>query len=165
MKKLVFAVMLACVSVVPAMADKVSTAETAEFKALVDKCAAAWATLKPDNVAPLYAKDADLVYFDLAPLKYTGWAEYDKGVRQVFASFETLALTPGTDLKVSKSGKVAWTTGTMHATAKMKGTTAPMELDARQTLIWEKREGKWVIIHEHLSAPLPPGPEGAPKSE
>jgi ketosteroid isomerase-like protein len=47
----------------------------------------------------------------------------------------------------------------------MKGAPDPMEMDARQTLIWEKREGKWAIIHEHNSAPLPPGPGSTPKSE
>ena len=166
MKKLMFAALLVCVSVLPAMADKVTTAETAEFKALIDKSATAWSSLNPDNAAALYAKDADLVYYDLAPLKYTGWSEYDKGVRQVFAGFETLMLTPGSDLKVSRAGKVAWTTVTYHAAVKMKGTATPMELDARQTLIWEKRDGKWLIVHEHISAPLPPGPEaGAAKSE
>jgi ketosteroid isomerase-like protein len=30
-----------------------------------------------------------------------------------------------------------------------------MEVDGRHTAIWEKHGGKWLIAHEHLSAPLP----------
>jgi ketosteroid isomerase-like protein len=29
-----------------------------------------------------------------------------------------------------------------------------MDLDVRHTAIWEKRGGKWLIVHEHVSAPL-----------
>ena len=166
MKKLMLSAMLVCVSALPAMADKVTTTEAAEFKVLIERSAAAWSSLNPDNVAPFYAKDADLVFYDLAPLKYLGWTEYDTGVRKVFAGFENLKMAPGNDLMVSRSGKVAWTTVTYHATVKMKGAATPMEMDARQTLIWEKRDGKWLIVHEHISAPLPPGPEAAaPKTE
>lgn len=158
MKRFALAALLMCVSIVPAMADKVTPAEMAEFKALIDRSATAWSTLNPDNVSPLYAKDADLVFYDLAPLKYVGWSEYDKGVRAVFAGFESLALTPGSDLKVTRQGKIAWTTVTMHAAVKMKA-GGPMEMDARQTLIWEKRDGKWVIVHEHISTPMPEEPK------
>jgi len=28
-------------------------------------------------------------------------------------------------------------------------------IDGRHTAVWEKRNGKWLIVHEHLSAPLP----------
>jgi ketosteroid isomerase-like protein len=30
-----------------------------------------------------------------------------------------------------------------------------MELDARHTAIWERRGGKWLVVHEHISVPLP----------
>jgi ketosteroid isomerase-like protein len=30
-----------------------------------------------------------------------------------------------------------------------------MEVDGRHTAIWEKRGAKWLIVHEHVSAPLP----------
>ena len=30
-----------------------------------------------------------------------------------------------------------------------------MEVDCRHTAIWEKGGGKWLIVHEHVSAPLP----------
>jgi len=125
-----------------------------EFKALIDRYSSAWSSLDPNNAAPLYAKDADLVFYDIAPLKYSGWAEYDQGVRKVLGGFETLKLTPNNDLKVTRRGNIAWTTVTHHLSAKLKG-GGPMESDVRQTVIWEKRNGKWLIVHEHFSAPMP----------
>jgi ketosteroid isomerase-like protein len=126
----------------------------AEFKTLIDRYYAAWSSLNPDNAAPLYAKDADLVFYDIAPLKYTGWADYAKGVRNVLGGFESLKVTPLNDLKVTRRGNIAWTTVTFHMSAKQKG-GGQMEMDGRHTAIWEKRGGTWLIVHEHFSAPLP----------
>ena len=126
----------------------------ADFKALVDKYCAGWGSLDPDKAAPLYAKDPDLVFFDVTPLKFTGWPEYAASTREHFATFESLKLTPAGDLKVTQRGTVAWTTSTIHIDLKQKGANEPMGLDVRQTLIWEKRGPEWLIVHEHFSAPM-----------
>lgn len=153
--KLIFAAsVLMCLMVAIAVGQKVSKDNDAEFKTLIDRYYTAWSSLNPDNAAPMYAKDADLVFYDIAPLKYSGWAEYDKGVRNVLAGFESMKLTANNDLRVSRRGNIAWTTVTFHLSAKQKG-GSQMEWDGRQTAIWEKRGGSWVIIHEHVSAPLP----------
>src|SRR6266511_2568136 len=49
---------------------------------------------------------------------------------------------------------ISATTRTMHLTANMKE-GKPLEFDGRHTVIWEDRGGKWLIVHEHFSAPLP----------
>jgi ketosteroid isomerase-like protein len=153
--KLIFAAVVLMCSVIPvAFGQKVSKNSDAGFKTLTDRYFTAWGSLNPDNAAPLYAKDADLVFYDIAPLKYTGWAEYDKGVRNLLGGFETLKLTPNNDLKVTRRGSFAWTTVTFHLSAKPK-VGGQMELDGRHTAIWEKRGREWVIVHEHFSAPLP----------
>jgi ketosteroid isomerase-like protein len=63
-------------------------------------------------------------------------------------------LTPKDDLQVTQRGSIVWTTVTFHLSAKPKA-GAPMEIDCRHTAIWEKRGAHWLIVHEHLSAPLP----------
>ncbi|HXG94922.1 MAG TPA: nuclear transport factor 2 family protein [Blastocatellia bacterium] len=132
------------------------SATDAEFKALIDDYYAAWSSLNPDNAAKYYAKEADLVFYDIAPMKYNGWSEYKEGVMKAFINnFSTGKLTPNNDLKVTRRGNIAWTTVTFHLSATAKAGGANMELDARHTAIWEKRAGKWVIVHEHISAPLP----------
>ena len=127
--------------------------DEAEFKDLITKYYAAWNTMKASNAASFYAQDPDLVFFDIAPIKYNGFGEYQDGAQKNFFDIATSCkLTPNNDLKVTRRGDVAWTTLTFHLSAVLKqGGT--MELDGRQTSIWEKRNGKWLIVHEHISAP------------
>jgi uncharacterized protein (TIGR02246 family) len=127
-----------------------------EFKALIEGYYTAWSTLKLDNAAKYYAKDADLIFYDIAPLKYNDWAEYRAGVQKAFIDvISSGKLTPNlNDLRVTRRGNIAWTTLTFHLSATPKA-GGSMELDARHTAIWEKRDGKWLIVHEHISVPLP----------
>jgi uncharacterized protein (TIGR02246 family) len=124
-----------------------------DIRAVIDKYAAAWGSLNPDNAAPLSAKDADLVFYDLLPLKYTGWSAYAEGTKPHFAQFESLKVTPKGDLKVTRRGDVAWTTGTFDLNVKPKNGDA-MAMEVRQTLILEKQGKDWKIVHEHFSTPL-----------
>ena len=126
-----------------------------EFRKLIKDCYAAWSTLDPDKAAGFYAKDPELVFYDVAPLKYDqGWQQYrDNFKNNVAPTFASLTITPKDDLKVTRYGKVALTTLTFHAAAKMKD-GAPMDFDGRHTLFWERRHGRWLIVHEHVSKPL-----------
>ncbi len=131
------------------------TAADAEFRALIDRYAAAWSTSDPDQAAPLYAKDAGLIFYDLAPFEYAGWSEYREGVKKVF--FDNMSsgkVTHKDDLRVTRRRNVAWTTVSLHMSISFKDGKAA-EIDARHTAIWEKRGGNWLIVHEHVSAPLP----------
>jgi ketosteroid isomerase-like protein len=131
-------------------------APDAEFKKLIEGYYAAWSTLNPENPAKYYAKDAGLIFYDIAPLKYNDWAEYKEGVKKAFIDAITSGkLTPNIDdLKVTRRGNIAWTTVTFHLSATPKA-GGSMEIDGRHTAIWEKRGGRWMIVHEHVSAPLP----------
>jgi uncharacterized protein (TIGR02246 family) len=130
-------------------------APDAEFKSLIDRYYAAWSTMDVEKAGEFYAKDADLIFFDIAPLQYKGWGEYKEGVKKnFFATVTTAKLTPNNDLKVIRHGDMACTIVTFHLSATPKA-GGSMELDARHTAIWEKRGGKWLIVHEHVSAPLP----------
>ncbi len=135
-----------------AAADKPNS--SGEFKLLIQHYWEAWSTLNPDNAAAMYAKDADAVFFDIAPLKYNGWEEYKAGVKQVFASAASASFTPNDDLKVTRRGNIAWTSNTFRGTINQKDGKA-MSVTGRHTAVWEKRGGHWIIVHEHVSAPLP----------
>lgn len=132
-----------------------SSAFETEFKKLIDEYYTAWSTLNPDNAAKYYAKDADIVFYDIVPLKYNSWSEYRAGVIKAFTEPNLSGkLTPNDDLKVIRRGNIVWTTVTFHLSAKPKAGGA-VEVDCRHTAIWEKRGSKWLIVHEHVSAPLP----------
>lgn len=130
-------------------------AADAEFKKLIAEYYAAWSSLNPNNAEKYYAKDAGLVFYDIAPLKYNSWAEYKEGVMKAFVEpMSSAKLTPNDDLKVNRRGTIVWTTVTFHLSAKPKA-GGSMEIEGRHTAIWEKRGRNWVIVHEHVSAPLP----------
>ena len=128
--------------------------DDATFRQLIDGYCAAWSSGNPDNAAKFYAQGNNLVFYNLAAFSYSGWKEYDAGAHKSFLdNAESLSLTAGTDLKVTRHGNFAWTTVSMHLTSKMKdGKT--IESPVRYTGIWEKRGGTWLLVHEHLSAPM-----------
>ena len=152
MKRLLIATFVVSTIYLPALAQKKGADD---FNDLIKRYYKAWNTLNPDNVSFLYAQDADLVFFDIAPLKYSGgWQEYrDNFKKNVAPGFSTLTLTRNNDVKITRRGNIALTTLTFHLSAKQKDGTA-MEFDGRHTIVWEKRSGQWLIIHEHVSKPL-----------
>jgi ketosteroid isomerase-like protein len=128
--------------------------DDATFRKLIDGYCAAWSTGDADAPAKYYAKDNGLVFYDLAPFAYHSWKEYHDGVqKEFFANMASGSLTAGKDLKVSRHGTVAWTVVSMHFSEKTKDGKST-ETEVRYTGIWEKRGPTWLLVHEHLSAPL-----------
>jgi ketosteroid isomerase-like protein len=128
--------------------------DDAKFRKLIDDYCAAWSTGNADNPAKFYAKDANLIFYDIAPFQYHGWKEYHDGVqKEFFSNMSSGSLTAGKDLKVTRRGTIVWTSVSLHFTDKTKdGKTT--ETDIRYTGIWEKRGPTWLLVHEHLSAPM-----------
>lgn len=107
----------------------------------------------PDAAAPLYAKESDLVFFDVVPLKYTGWNDYEKGVGpNLLAKFTSVSFTVNDDVRTTVRGHIAWTSATVQADG-VAASGAPIHLVLRHTAIWEQRGHDWVIVHEHVSVP------------
>ena len=132
----------------------------ADFKAMMRKTLDAWETLDPANAAAFYDPNPDNVYFDTTPLKYTGFAEYAEGVKNNFPDLASVKFTLGDDVRIHPHGNMTWATATLHFDLATKS-GAGMAFDGRWTLIWEKRGANWLIVHEHVSAPLPVPPSAA----
>ena len=126
---------------------------TAFFKPDFDKLCAAWSTLDTSKVASFYAKDANLVFFDVAPLQYKGWQDYEDGFKHVSADWKSAQLTLGPDFHATELGTIAWATYTVDFIVQPK-TGDVMKMQARGTDILEKRGERWLIIHEHVSVPM-----------
>lgn len=125
-----------------------------ELFVLVPKIVASWETFNFAKIEPYYAADADLTYFDLAPLKYNNWAEYRAGAQKgLFEPNTSMKLKMNDDLRVHSRGNLAWATFTFGADITPKqGATS--HLDGRWTMVLEKRAKGWIVVHEHVSAPL-----------
>ncbi len=92
-----------------------------DFKPLMRKIWAAWETLDPAKAAPFYSKEAGRVFYDIAPLKYTGWSEYAESVVKVLADYGSAKFTLGDDAQAHQRGNLAWGTATWHGELVKKG--------------------------------------------
>ena len=122
------------------------------IRATINKAYENWGAMNPDANDPCYAADANAVWFDLAPLQYVGWNAYKEGVKKLSADLEGANFKIHDDMAVQRRGKTAWVTLTFTAELRIKGGKVE-RMDARGTEILEKRSGKWVIVHEHVSVP------------
>jgi ketosteroid isomerase-like protein len=114
----------------------------------------AWQTMSAVNAQKFYSKDPDLVFYDIAPMKYTGWEQYSKGAEQfVNSQFTSFHATINDDANVLTSGDAALGTATVHLVTQNKDGSSST-FDVRWTLVWHKQNEQWLIVHEHLSAPL-----------
>jgi ketosteroid isomerase-like protein len=125
-----------------------------ELRALVPKIVASWESFDMTKIEPYYATDEDLTYFDLVPLKYSNWAEYRVGAKTaLFDPNRSIKLQVNDDLRVHVRGRLAWATFTFGADIVNKQ-GAGSHLDGRWTMVLEKRAHGWIVVHEHVSAPL-----------
>jgi ketosteroid isomerase-like protein len=112
----------------------------------------AWATLNPHVAAKYYDQSPKDVFFDDAGgLQFVGWQAYEAGLQKVMAAEQQAKWTVNDDAVVHPAGNYAWATATVHAEYVAKGGTRQI-MDERWTLIWTKRDGKWLVVHEHFSA-------------
>ncbi len=121
-------------------------------KAYVQKIWDGWATLEPDNVAQYYASGPN-TFFDIAPLKYASWDEYAKGSKELVASYKSAQFRVNDDLAIHPHGDLAWVTATVAEEMTSKAGKVEMG-NFRWTAIFENQNGKWLIVHEHVSAPI-----------
>jgi ketosteroid isomerase-like protein len=136
---------------------------TADLKPHMAKVYAAWSTLDVDKVAPYYAKDPGLVFYDIAPFSFKSWSGYAEGSKQTFAGWKSVTLDVA-DVQASRRGDTAWATYTLNFNIVPK-TGEPMKGSARGTDILEKRGENWVIVHEHVSVPMMEPQKEEPKKQ
>ena len=133
-------------------AMKKSTAGPAPDKAYLQKIWDGWATLDPANTAKFYATGPN-TFFDIAPLRYNSWDEYQNGVKGVLAGYKTAKFTVNDDAAIHPHGDLVWATSTIKEEMTNKAGKVEMG-NFRWTVVFENEDGKWLIVHEHVSAPL-----------
>jgi ketosteroid isomerase-like protein len=121
-------------------------------KAYLQKIWDGWSTLNPDNVVQYYATGPH-AFFDIVPLKYGSFEEYQKGVKAVLSGYKSAKFNVNDDAVLHLNGDLLWATATV--TDQMTTTAGKVEMgNLRWTVVFENENGKWLIVHEHVSAPL-----------
>ncbi len=121
-------------------------------KAYVQKIWDGWATLDPSKVAEYYAAGPH-TFFDIAPLKYDSWDAYQKGSTNLIADYKNAAFTVNDDIQFHPAGDYVWGSATVKSDMTHKSGKRDLAT-FRYTFVFEKQDGKWVIVHEHVSEPL-----------
>jgi ketosteroid isomerase-like protein len=111
-----------------------------------------WSTLDPTNVAKYYATGPH-TFFDIAPLKYDSWDEYQNGAKAVVAGYKSAKFTVNDDVALHQHGDLVWATSTVADEMTTKAGKVEMG-NFRWTVVLENENGKWLIVHEHISAPV-----------
>lgn len=139
-------------SLAQAKSSKKMAAGPMPDKALMDKIWAGWSTLDPASVAQYYAEGPH-TFFDIAPVKYDSWDEYKTGVTKVLANYKSGTCKVNDDAQIHAAGDYVWGTATIATDLVEKSGKHDMAT-MRWTVIWGKQDGKWLIVHEHVSEPI-----------
>lgn len=147
-----FLIPLVAAAQVKKPAAKKASAGPAPDKAYLQKIWDGWSTMDPANAAKFYA-GGQHTFFDIAPLKYGSWDEYEKGVKNVLSGYKSAKFTVNDDAAIHSQGDLVWATATVAD--EMTNKSGKVEMgNFRWTVIFENQDGKWMIVHEHISAPL-----------
>jgi ketosteroid isomerase-like protein len=131
---------------------KKAPAPTAPDKKYLQKLLDGWSSLNAADMAQYYDQ-GEYLFFDIAPLKYNNWAEYQNGAGELLKNYKSAKLTVNDDAQIHTDGNLTWAAATVKEDAVT--TSGKHELATwRWTVIFEKQAGKWMIVHEHTSAPL-----------
>jgi len=144
----------------PAGQPKADKPTAADFQKRIDEYGRRWTmTNGKIDLAKLdefYAPDENVIIFDNAPPGMsTNWAAHRRELqKELFSKLKAHRLVPRQDVTLRLVGDTAavttfifdydleWQDG-----KKLQGT-------GRQSNVWERRGGGWVIVHEH-SSPVP----------
>jgi ketosteroid isomerase-like protein len=134
-------------------ASKVAVENATVDKAYLQKIWNGWATLDATSQKQYYAQGPH-VFFDVSPLKYGSWDEYQSTVSKDLADYKAARFSVNDDAQIHKSGDAYWVTATVASDMTRKSGKREMAT-FRWTAIFEKQNGKWLIVHEHVSEPQP----------
>ena len=147
-----FAILLLAGAASAPAAPSMSKSE-AQIRQLLDAWARAFRTKDVDAVMAFYAPGDAVVSYDIVPpLQVNGHDSYRKNYEEFFATYDGPVDVELKDLKIVAGNDVAF----IHSLERMSGTLKGgqhSELWLRATSGMRKINGKWLIVHDHVSVP------------
>ena len=131
---------------------KVNTKLDAEIVAVYEGWAKAFREHDLNGIMSFYAPN--VVAYDIgAPLEFVGFEKYRADYQDFLAQFDGPIDVEYRDLRVVAGKDVAF----VHALERMTGVTKngqKMDIWFRTSSGLQKINGKWLIVHDHLSVPV-----------
>ncbi len=128
------------------------SAQTGEVKAVTDVLMREAAAVEKGDLAALdkiWSNDASVLVFENGGVN-EGWENYrNKHLAPELKSFRDLKYSVS-DIAVKTNKKLAWATYKYTLAADFN--KRKIETGGVGTMIFEKKDGKWLIVHSHTSA-------------
>lgn len=126
-------------------------ADAAAIRASIDRFVTAIRCKDIDGVMSIFA--ADVISFDLSPpLRHGGGEIFKQQWQALFAAYESDIDYEVRDLQIAVDGDVAFA-HSLNRTNGMLKCGRSSERWLRWTACLRKRDGTWLIVHEHVSVP------------
>ena len=125
-----------------------------DIKALEDRFVAAFKAKDVDAIMKVYAPGQTLVVFDIVPPRqYVGAPAYRKDWQTFLDSLDGPVTVDLTDLDIGADRNLAYS----HSIQRVTGTDKhgkKLDLTLRVTDVYQKMQGRWFVVHEHVSVPV-----------
>lgn len=149
---LVVAVLIA---VAPGQTSKNSGAgDEAAIRALEQNFAQAVKAKDVDKIMSVYEHSPKLVIFDvIPPREYVGWDAYKKDWQGFLGTFSGPITFQISGLNVTAVGELGYGYSFQRVAGKSTDGSA-VDMTVRVTDVYRKIDGKWLVVHEHISVPV-----------
>ena len=132
----------------------------AEIRSLFEAFNRAWERRDAAFIERFYAHDADELFF-FERRQLTGWDSIRTLYGAMFANAARGRVESTFDnLQVRAFGDMAWLAVNFRLTVTEPGGATSVDA-GRETMVFERRAGRWVVVHRHTSFQAPPGPQRA----
>jgi ketosteroid isomerase-like protein len=138
------------VGIPAAMSQRESVAES--MRQLSREIRAAYERRDTVALKSFYAKQPGALFFWERKMTYS-WEQISSTMDALVGAVAKLKLTT-TEFRSGGSGNVGWFAATFHI-ERVTAEGQPSSADGRWTVVAERIGGRWLIVHEHTSFPLP----------
>jgi uncharacterized protein (TIGR02246 family) len=126
----------------------------AEIRAVYDRWARAFKARDLGGIMSVYASDVTVVAYDVVPpLQFVGKDAYRNDYQEFLAQYDSPLDVEYRDMRIVAGPDVAF----IHALERLSGTMK----NGQESDIWirvtsglQKINGKWLIVHDHVSVPV-----------
>lgn len=128
--------------------------DEAQINANVQHLVAAVNAKDLKGIMEYYTPDESLIVFDaVPPRQYVGATAFRKDWEGFLAAYPSTIHAEVSDWKTETDGNLGVGHGFFRTTGPGKD-GKPLDLTVRVTDVYKKVNGKWVVVHEHVSFPV-----------